>query len=212
MVHHGQAITAFFPFLFSLALILWWLLFSRVRYTERLLGLLAPIVILSVQQLLSHETMRGPVFIVMTVPLTIGVFALGLIVFGKQLMSKRTVVSLAFATLAASVSMFVRNDGVWGDFFFELLPRWSKSSDELVSSMSRPEGTPVIPADVTLESSWPSFRGPMQDGVVRGGPILDSDWNTHPPKELWRITVGPAWSSFVSVNNYLFTPAPDHRW
>ncbi len=32
------AITAFFPFLFSLTLILWWLLLSRARYTERLLG------------------------------------------------------------------------------------------------------------------------------------------------------------------------------
>jgi len=199
------AITAFFPFLFSLALILWWLLLSRARYTERLLGLLALIVILSVQQLLSHETMRGPVFIVMTIPMTIGAFALGLILLGKQLTSKRTVISLVFATLAASASTFVRNDGVWGDFSFEILPRWSKSSDELVTSINRPEGTQAIPADVVLESSWPSFRGPMQDGAVRGGPILDSDWTAHPPKELWRITVGPAWSSFVSVDNYLFT-------
>jgi len=206
------AIGAFLPALLSLVLVLWWLLLSRARFGERLLGLLTLIVILLIQQLLSHETMRGPVFIVMTVPLTIGAFALGLIVFGKQLTIKRTVISLVFATLAASVSMFTRNDGVWGDFSFELLPRWSKSSDELVTSISRPEGTPAIPADVTLESSWPSFRGPMQDGVVRGGPILDSDWDDHPPKELWRITVGPAWSSFVSVNNYLFTPAPNHRW
>ena len=45
----------------------------------------------------------------------------------------------------------------------------------------------------------------MQDGAVRGGPILDSDWAAHPPTELWRTTVGPAWSSFVSVNNSLFT-------
>ncbi len=88
------AITAFFPFLFSLLLILWWLLLSRARYTERLLGLLALIVILLVQQFLSHETMRGPVFIVMTVPMTIGAFALGLIVLGKKLTTTRTVISL----------------------------------------------------------------------------------------------------------------------
>jgi outer membrane protein assembly factor BamB len=115
------------------------------------------------------------------------------------------VISLVLATLAASMSMFVRNDGVWGDFSFEILPRWSKSSDEMVTSMNRPEGATTIPAEITLESSWPSFRGPLQDGAVRGGPMLDSDWAAHPPKELWRITVGPAWSSFVSVNSYLFT-------
>ena len=183
----------------------WWLVLSRARAKERLLGLLAVIVILVIQQVLSHETMRGPVFIVMTVPLTIGAFALGLVLFGKQLTAKRTVMSLVLAVIAASVSLFLRNDGVWGDFSFDLLPRWEKSSDELVRTVNRPEGTQAIPADATLESSWPSFRGAMQDGAVRGTPILDSDWAAHPPKEQWRITVGPAWSSFVSVNNYPFT-------
>ena len=199
------AVSAFLPALLSLVLVVWWLVLSRARAKERLPGLLAVIVIRVIQQVLSHETMRGPVFIVMTVPLTIGAFALGLVLFGKQLTAKRTVMSLVLAVIAASVSLFLRNDGVWGDFSFDLLPRWEKSSDELVRTVNRPEGTQAIPADATLESSWPSFRGAMQDGAVRGTPILDSDWAAHPPKEQWRITVGPAWSSFVSVNNYLFT-------
>lgn len=199
------AVGAFFPFLFSLALILWWLLLSRARYYERLLGLVALILVLVIQQVLSHATMRGPVFIVMTIPMTVGAFAIGLILFGRWLTPGRTVFALLLGAAAASVSLFARNDGVWGDFSFELLPRWSKSSDELVKNVDRPEGVNSIPADVKLESSWPSFRGPQQDGVVRGGPVLDTDWESHPPKELWRITVGPAWSSFVSVNQYLIT-------
>ena len=199
------AVGAFFPFLLSLALLVWWLAFSRARYYERLLGLLAIIVVLVLQQVLSHETMRGPVFIVMTIPMTIGAFALGLILFGRMVTPSRTVIAVLLGAAAASVSLFTRNDGVWGDFSFELLPRWSKSSDQLVKDVSRPEGVNSIPAEVKLESSWPSFRGPLQDGVVRGGPVLDSDWEAHPPKELWRITVGPAWSSFVAVNQYLIT-------
>ncbi|MCC6507516.1 MAG: PQQ-like beta-propeller repeat protein [Pirellulaceae bacterium] len=199
------AIGAFFPFLFSLALLIWWLTLSRARAGERLLGLLAIIAILVVEQLLAHETMRGPVFIVMTIPMTIGAFALGLCLVGRWNTTSRTVVALLLGAAAASVSLFARNDGVWGDFSFDLLPRWTRSTDQLVNNVVRPEGTHAIPSDVKLESTWPSFRGPLQDGVVRGGPVLDSDWAAHPPKELWRITVGPAWSSFVSVDRYLIT-------
>ena len=199
------AIGAFFPFLLSLALILWWLLFSRARYYERLLGLVALIAVLVAQQMLAHPTMRGPVFIVMTIPMTIGAFGIGAILFGKQLTAKRTLMALVLAALAASVSLFTRNDGVWGDFSFGLLPRWSKAADELVTSVDRSAGASAIAEDVQLVSTWPRFRGPQQDGVMRGGPVIDSDWNAHPPKELWRIPVGPAWSSFISAGNYLFT-------
>ncbi len=179
--------------------------FSRAQVYERLLGLLAIIAVLVIQQVLAHETMRGPVFIVMTVPMTLGAFALGAILFGRMLTASRTGFALVLAAMAASVSLFTRNDGVWGDFSFELLPRWSESSAELVKNVNRPEGINTIPADAKLVSTWPSFRGPLQDGVARGGPMLDSDWTAHPPKELWRITVGPAWSSFVSVDQYLVT-------
>lgn len=199
------AVGAFLPFLLSGLLILWWLMVSRARYYERIGGILAIIAILIVQQVLSHFSMRGPVFIVMTIPMTLGAFAFALVLSSRMLSPARTVFALLVAAVAASVSLFSRNDGVWGDFSFELMPRWSKSAEELVKEVSRPEGVQGIPADVTLESTWPSFRGPAQDGIVHGGPVLDSDWQAHPPKELWRIVVGPAWSSFVSANKYLYT-------
>ncbi len=199
------AVGAFFPFLLSLAIMLWWLLVSRARASERFLGLLALIAILVGQQVLAHESMRGPVFIVMTIPMTIAAFAIGTVLLGGWLSSSRTVIALLLATAAASVSLFFRNDGVWGDFSFALLSRWSKSADQLVTEVERSESKAPISSEVALESSWPRFRGPLQDGVVRGGPIIDADWKARPPKELWRIAVGPAWSSFVSVNKFLYT-------
>jgi outer membrane protein assembly factor BamB len=51
---------------------------------------------------------------------------------------------------------------------------------------------------------WPKFRGPNQDGSHRGF-VIDPDWKSYPPKEIWRIKVGPAWSSFIAAGKYLFT-------
>jgi outer membrane protein assembly factor BamB len=35
--------------------------------------------------------------------------------------------------------------------------------------------------------------------------VIDTDWETHPPKEIWRRKVGPGWSSFVVAGHSLFT-------
>ncbi len=199
------AISAFVPLLLSLLLLVWWLCFSRARYYERLLGLGALIAILVVQQVLAHDSMRGPAFMVVVIPTTIAAFALGLIFFGKQLSVRRTFLALGLAALIAGVSLFARNHGVRGDFSFDLKPRWSTTSDQLLSSASRAETKKQIPADVRLISAWPSFRGAAQDGAVHGGPALDADWKAKPPRELWRIPVGPAWSSFVAIDKYLVT-------
>jgi outer membrane protein assembly factor BamB len=51
---------------------------------------------------------------------------------------------------------------------------------------------------------WPAFRGPNRDSVVRGAKIA-TDWQTAPPKLLWRQRVGPGWSSFAVVGDRLFT-------
>src|SRR5262249_6487658 len=50
----------------------------------------------------------------------------------------------------------------------------------------------------------PGFRGP--DRAARSlGPAISTNWTAQPPKQLWKIRVGPAWSSFVVARNLLFT-------
>jgi outer membrane protein assembly factor BamB len=147
----------------------------------------------------------------MTIPLCIAGFAIGAIALSQQLAISRTFGALLLALLTSSVSALVKTDGAWGNFAFGLAWRWTQTSEEKLLQ-ERLTSTPASDAAVTSVAdaaefepvTWPAFRGPDQNSAQHG-PKIDSDWKANPPREVWRITVGPAWSSFVVAGNYLFT-------
>ncbi len=55
-------------------------------------------------------------------------------------------------------------------------------------------------------AAWPDFRGPQRDGVVHSIALME-DWKTSPPKLIWKVPIGPGWSSFSLSGNRLFTQA-----
>lgn len=201
--------SAFGPFLVGVLVIGWWLFASRARWFERLLGVLGLVAIVVLAQLLADSSMRGPPLIVMTIPLTVAAFAVGLIWLGAQLSVRRTVGALLLALLGAGVSDVVRTDGVWGDFSLGLNWRWAPTAEGRLLATRR-NAASADAANVAVDRAafrspqWPGFRGPATDGTQHGIAFSD-DWQSHPPKELWRIPVGPAWSSFVVAGRYLVT-------
>ena len=50
----------------------------------------------------------------------------------------------------------------------------------------------------------PEFRGTGRTGILVN-PGLETDWKAHPPRELWRISVGEGWGAFCVVGGRAIT-------
>ncbi len=204
--------SAFGPFLVGLLVMLWWLLASRARWFERILGVLGVVGAVGIEQAVCHESMRGPLPIVMTIPMAIAAFALGAILYGNKLSIHRTWLAIGLAALGAGYSALIKTDGVWGDFSFGFNWRWNQSAEqkalsEIRQAEKRTSSQPIDSQGVLGElklAAWPGFRGPQGDSAQRGRRFSD-DWRAHPPQEIWRKRLGPAWSSFSIGADRLFT-------
>jgi len=168
------------------------------------------VLILAVVMGLGHVSLSGPLFMVMTIPMTVGGFALGALAFGRMLNKNRLWYSLVIAALLASVSLFLKTDGVWGNFNFDLQWRWNQSAEDRFlaqRSQTEPaqhENIHETGAAAFMQPEWPGLRGRNSDGAQHGLRFSD-DWKANPPQELWRIDVGPAWSSFAVAGPFLVT-------
>lgn len=206
------AIGAFGPLLISLLMLLWWMLLSRATFRERIYGLLGIIVSLVLVGLLVDPTMRGPLFVVLTVPMCIVSFSMAAVFVARSAVMKRTWIAIMVGLLGAAFSLGLKNDGAWGDFSFGLSWRFQATpeetflADKLENNASReaPSVLPVMEPHSEFMASWTGFRGDNRDGVYRGI-AFHQDWEAKPPREEWRIMVGPGWSSFAIAGNALVT-------
>lgn len=204
--------SAFGPFLIGLLVMLWWLLLSRGRWFERLLGVAGISGAVAIEQTVCDESMCGPMPIVMTIPMAIAGFAIGCIVFGRRLSIDRTWIAIGLGAMAAMFSTLIRTDGARGDFSFGFDWRWNPTAEQRAMREIRQAAKTVLPeeektpvASARLRSpEWPGFRGP--EGASRQtGLRFSDDWSANPPQEMWRSRVGPAWSSFAVAGDRLFT-------
>ncbi len=202
---------AFGPALCGLAILVWWLAYSRARWTERLAGVFGLIVLFVITMMLLDKSMLGPGAMILTFPIGLAGFAIAAFfvrnIFGFQ----RTVIALSVAAFAFASTLLLRTSGVWGDFALDLNWRWNLSAEQkFVNDLK----TKDVERDVRFEVAevgrwianpeWPAFRGPLRDGTQHG-PLLSSDWIAQPPELMWKIPVGPAWSSFAVAGKLLFT-------
>ena len=204
-------IAVFGPVLCSLLLVIWWLTTSRATWRERLIGFLGLIGSLAVTVVLADPTMRGAGTINLTAPMGMMAFALGAAFFGKRNPKFRTALALLFAVAGLGFSLLLRNEGMTGEYALSLHWRWSQTPEAFMLARRKPEAAaPVQRADIDritaslAHPEWPGFRGADRSGRSAGPPIA-TNWTARPPKQLWKIPVGPAWSSFAVAGNFLFT-------
>ena len=192
----------------SLAIFLWWLLFSRAPWIERLGAFAVMVVGMPVTYRLVHESISGGSMGYLLPVLAIPILSLALVVWAvasRSLVTSQRRVSMVVAILLAyGAFTVIRTGGFTGNFDHDFHWRWTKTPEDRLVAQGD-ELTDNLPAPTAkIGAEWPGFRGAERDGIVRGVKI-ETDWSKSPPVEMWRRPIGPAWSSFAVSGNAIYT-------
>jgi outer membrane protein assembly factor BamB len=212
-------IAVFGPLLCCLLLLIWWVAVSRATWKERLFGFVGIAAALALTLLLVDPTMRGPGTTYLTLPMGMLAFSLAAILLAKHRPLVRTATALALALAGFGFSTLLWNEGMTGEYTMGLHWRWSQRPEDLMLAgirSEKPSGGVTNAAPKTADKAgekyaiglanpeWPGFRGADRTAQALG-PRISTNWAAHPPETLWKIRVGPAWSSFAVGGQLLFT-------
>ncbi|HEX2477263.1 MAG TPA: hypothetical protein VHK01_21080, partial [Lacipirellulaceae bacterium] len=90
-------------------------------------------------------------------------------------------------------------NGDMGIFSWRL--RFGRDADQFLQQI---ESTGEAADWQTTPHDYPRFLGNGYWAEVKGVE-LETDWEAHPPQEIWRREIGAGWSSFAVVGNYAVT-------
>ncbi len=202
----------------GLALIVWWLFFSRAPWPDRVGVLVVMVVAMLVTKRVVHPSIAGGMMGLMLPIFSIPVLCLALVAAvaaGRCLshVARRSVV-VAAILLACGVFTVLRTGGITGEADSDFHWRWTPTPEERLLTQARERSQATVarplpapaPAAVPEKTSaaWPGFRGANRDGIVRGARIA-TNWSATPPLELWRRPIGPGWSSFAVSGSLIYT-------
>ena len=206
----GTQIGVFGGLFFGLAIVVWWIFFSRAPRFERWAALALMIFALAATAQFIHTSiatsMMGMMFIVHSIPVLCLAFVIWAAASRRFSPGPRRATMVATILLASGFWAFLRTEGMDGEARQDLVWRWAKSAEErlLAKTDDKLITMPADAAAVAAEAEWPGFRGPQRDGIVRGIRI-ETDWAKSPPVEMWRRSIGPGCSSFAVHGALLFT-------
>jgi outer membrane protein assembly factor BamB len=135
----------------GLLIFLWWLFFSRARWSERLSVLAVMIAATLATSLVVHESIRTGMMGMMLAFYSIPVLSLSLVIWAvttRHLAAKpRRVALIAVVLIACGIWTVVRTDGVAGDGSAEFEWRWTQTAEErlLAQTGNGPPGRVVAP-------------------------------------------------------------------
>ena len=193
----------------GLAMILWWLFFSRAPWLERLGIFVLMVIAIVATKRVVHESIAGGGMGNLLYIYAIPAFSLALV--AGAVVSRGLTPAVRRATMAGAILiacgsfMLLRTGGVTGEGDSDLHWRWSATPEQRL--LRQPSAAPValpVTAAATTAVEWPGFRGPGRDSIVRGTRIA-TDWSAAPPVELWRRPIGPGWSSFAVRGERIYT-------
>jgi outer membrane protein assembly factor BamB len=198
----------FAPLLGLLGVLIWWLFARRVRWRDRLLGVLATILVLVLVVAIGDQSFM---FMLLSeaLPLALVLLAVALVLTRSWDWNRRRWLLAGCMAIGLLPWTPFRVTGQRGDLGFDAIPRWGKTAESRFLESHRPGGASGSTARergslAGVPASWSGFRGDARDGIVRGV-TFSTDWATNPPKQRWRHPVGPAWSSFAVAGGLAFT-------
>ena len=194
------------PLVCAALILLWWLLASRATWKEKLLGLVGLLVIAFAAHALADKSLKDFGLMMYMLPWGITAFALAVIVADSINAPRRVWLGLLAAAVGFGFWDLVRVDEIRGDFATTRNWRWQPSAeDQFLEGLVARQTVAGQPATPEMgPPTWSGFRGPHRDGI-QPGVVLGEDWETQPPREIWRVAVGPGWSSFSVAGDRLFT-------
>jgi outer membrane protein assembly factor BamB len=206
MVHFLSAFLA--PIVAAAGLLVWWLFASRVPWATRVLDI--PIIVGAgvVTAVVTHPTLSPIILFVYALPIITTAWVGWLLLTPMFRWPVRHAGLLTLVLLTWASFLLVRYDGVNGGMSATFHLRWTPSAEEQYLAERAAGHLPVAPVDSTpvvlQPGDWPGFRGLHRDARLTSV-RLATDWNEHPPHQVWRHKVGPGWSSFAVVGGRLYT-------
>ncbi len=193
----------------GLAVVVWWLFFSRAPWSERIGVLVLMVVaVIATRPFLDKSIQNGMMGMMFTFYVIPGL-SLALVAgaaAGRRLSAgPRWAVMFVAILLACGAWTLLRTGGIYAGGA-QLAWRWTPTPEQRLLAQAGDEtgARPAAAGAVETRADWPGFRGPHRDSVVPGVRI-ETDWSSSPPVELWRRPIGPGWSSFAVRGNLLYT-------
>lgn len=207
----------------AVAILLWWLFFSRAAWVDRVGAIVLISAALGLAWLLRHESMGLAWLFAYAAPFLLLAFVAGALAARNFPPARRRIMIAGAVAIGSMGWTLARMEGIDGDHRATFAWRWSATKEQAL--LSKPLPTPTVAAvepapsapaapkveaepapapAVAVAAEWPGFRGPNRDAIVPGLAI-GTDWAQTPPVEVWRKPVGPGWSSFAAQNGLIYT-------
>jgi outer membrane protein assembly factor BamB len=199
----------FGPMILTVLFLVWWVGFSKARWKDRGLAVLATLII-GIGAFFTYDPSFGFFGIVMSsIPLVLTAWVGWLLISPRLQPTARKAGFVAAILVAWLYPSLLRLDGVDGSFAAQISYRWeTKSEDLFLKEMASRNGPSVIGPEVSAVAlrtgDWPAFRGPDRNSRLPGVRIA-TDWKERAPKLLWKQRIGPGWSSFAVLGSNLYT-------
>jgi hypothetical protein len=191
----------------TLVIVLWWLLFSRARWYERLgAPVLAVVALLATSRAVDKSIATGAMgnlLWIYAIPVLGLALVVGAVVGRRFSDGPRRAIMAAAIVIACGSFTLLRTDGITGEAGSQLAFRWAATPEErlLAQADDEPPAPPSVPATSDASEQQPGFAANQPSAEAPGSPAPDTskDSATKPgaqPSAATAATAAPEWPGF----------------